>query len=74
MELFLVYALVRVGCSSISLKPEQKECIQCIFDGKDVFGYLTASESPFVTRFYRQEAWHRQQPCHCCITARFTYG
>ena len=40
MELFLVYALARVGCSSISLKPEQKECIQCIFDGKDVFVWL----------------------------------
>ena len=40
MELFLVYALARVGCSSFSLKPEQKECIQCIFDGKDVFVWL----------------------------------
>ena len=40
MELFLVYSLARVGCSSISLKPEQKECIQCIFDGKDVFVWL----------------------------------
>ena len=42
MELFLclVYALARVGYSSMSLKPEQKECIKCIFDGKDVFVWL----------------------------------
>ena len=29
-----------VGYSSMSLKPEQKECIKCIFDGKDVFVWL----------------------------------
>ena len=42
MELFLclVYALARVGYSCMSLKPEQKECIKCIFDGKDVFVWL----------------------------------
>ena len=42
MELFLclVYTLARVGYSSMSLKPEQKECIKCIFDGKDVFVWL----------------------------------
>ena len=33
-------ALARVGYSSMSLKPEQKECIKCIFDVKDVFVWL----------------------------------
>ena len=40
MERSLVYAVARVGCSSLSLKPEQKECIKYIFDGKDVFVWL----------------------------------
>ena len=40
MERCLVYAVARVGCSSLSLKHEQKECIKCIFDGKDVFVWL----------------------------------
>ena len=40
MESSLVYALAKVGCSSISLKPEQKECIKSILDGNDVFVWL----------------------------------
>ena len=43
MEQFLVYTVVRVGCSFMSLKTEQKECIKCIFDGKDVFVWLLTS-------------------------------
>ena len=35
-----MYALQRVGCSSMSLKPEQKACIKYVFDGKDVFVWL----------------------------------
>ena len=35
MERSSVYAVARVECSSLSLKPEQKECIKYIFDGKD---------------------------------------
>ena len=40
MEGCFAYALSKVGCSSITLKPEQKACIKCIFDGEDVFMWL----------------------------------
>ena len=40
VEQCFVYALARVACSSVSLRLEQKECMKCIFDGKDVFVWL----------------------------------
>ena len=40
MERALTYALRNVGCSSLSLKPEQKRCVSCIYEGKDVFLWL----------------------------------
>ena len=49
----LVYAVVRVGCSSTSRKPEQKECIKCNFECKDVFVWKTYLFAVHV----RQEAW-----------------
>ena len=35
-----MYALETVGGSSMSLKSEQKACIECAFDGKDAFVWL----------------------------------
>ena len=32
-----MYALETVGGSSMSCKPEQKACRECIFDSKDAF-------------------------------------
>ncbi len=36
----VVYALERVGRSSLQLKPEQRASIKAVFDGKDVFIWL----------------------------------
>ena len=35
-----MYALETVGDSSVSLRPEQKACRECVFDGKDAFVWL----------------------------------
>ena len=35
-----MYALDTVGDSSVSLRPEQKACRECVFDGKDAFVWL----------------------------------
>jgi len=36
-----VYALETVGDLSVSLRPEQKACRECVFDGKDAFMWLS---------------------------------
>ena len=33
-------ALRRVGYPSMTLEPEQKDCVQCVYEGKDVFVWL----------------------------------
>ena len=35
-----MYALETVGDSSVSLRPEQKACRECVFDDKDAFMWL----------------------------------
>ncbi len=40
MEPSLSYALDKVGRPNIALKPEQRECIEHIYVGKDVFVWL----------------------------------
>ena len=40
LERPIAYALRRVGYPSMTLKPEQKDCVQCIYEGKDVFVWL----------------------------------
>ena len=35
-----MYVLETVGDSSVSLRPEQKACRECVFDGKDAFVWL----------------------------------
>lgn len=40
MEASIARALVHIGCSSISLKDEQKACIKSVYEGKDVFVWL----------------------------------
>ena len=40
MERPIVYALRRVEYPSMTLEPEQKDCVQCVYEGKDVFVWL----------------------------------
>ena len=40
MERPIAYALRRVGYPSMTLEPEQKDCVQCVYEGKDVFVWL----------------------------------
>ena len=40
MESYIPDALAKVGCSSITLKPQQKECVDNIVAGRDVFLWL----------------------------------
>jgi ATP-dependent DNA helicase RecQ len=39
-DLAISYALERVGCPSLTLKPEQRASIKAVYDGKDVFLWL----------------------------------
>ena len=43
------------------LKPEQRACRECAFDGKDAF--VWDSESLSVCHSCLQDAWQRHQPC-----------
>ena len=40
MDRSISYALKCVGCPSMTLKPEQKACVNSIYEGKDVFLWL----------------------------------
>ena len=40
MERPIAYALRRVEYPSMTLEPEQKDCVQCVYEGKDVFVWL----------------------------------
>ena len=40
MDRSISYALEKVACSSVILKPKQAKCVQCIYEGKDVFLWL----------------------------------
>ena len=40
MERSITYALERVGCPAIALKMEQRDCINHLYEGKDVFLWL----------------------------------
>ena len=48
MERSLVYALETVGDSSVSLRPVQKACRECVFDGKDAFVWLPTGSGKFI--------------------------
>ena len=65
MEPSLVYALETVGDLSVSLRPEQKPCRECVFDGKDAFVWLPTGSGKSICLLVHvwQEAWQRQQPC-----------
>jgi len=43
-----VCALETVGDSSVSLRPEQKACRECVFDGKDAFVWLPTGSRKFI--------------------------
>ena len=56
-----MYALETVGGSAMSLKPEQKACRECVFDGKDAFVWLPTGSGksiclPFMSRLTRSLA------------------
>lgn len=36
----LSYALQRLGCQAMMLKPQQRESVKCMYEGKDVFLWL----------------------------------
>ena len=40
MERSISYALEKIGRPSVTLKPEQRECIEDMYEGKDVFAWL----------------------------------
>ena len=40
MERPIAYALRCVGYPSMTLELEQKDCVQCVYEGKDVFVWL----------------------------------
>ena len=40
MERPIAYALRHVEYPSMTLEPEQKDCVQCVYEGKDVFVWL----------------------------------
>ena len=40
MERSITYTLERVGCPAIALKMEQRDCINHLYEGKDVFLWL----------------------------------
>ena len=40
MDRSISYALKKIACSSVVLKTEQETCINCIYEGKDVFLWL----------------------------------
>ena len=43
-----MYALQTVGDSSVSLRPEQKACRECVFDSKDAFVWLPTGSGKFI--------------------------
>jgi len=43
-----VYALETVGDLSVSLRPEQKACTECVFDGKDAFVWLSTGSGKSI--------------------------
>ena len=48
-----MYALEMVGDSSVSLRPEQKACRECVFDGKDAFVWLPTGSGKFICLPFR---------------------
>ena len=47
MERLISYTLQKVGRPRITLKSEQRECIEHMYEGKDVIVWLLASENRF---------------------------
>ena len=52
-----MYALETVGDSSVSLRPEQKACRECGFDGKDAFVWLLTRSGKFICLPSRTRLW-----------------